>query len=68
MRKPSPVTDARNLRGELKRETAERQMWQRNVVMLRGQLTKAQQDATEWKCRFDALLARVPMKPLEPGV
>ena len=33
--------------------------------ILRGQLTKAQQDAAEWRKRFDDLLARVPLKQID---
>lgn len=64
MAKASPTND-RAMRRELKIYREECGQLRRDLQEARGRLTRAQQEAAEWKQRFDALLMRVPMKPLE---
>ena len=58
MRKPSPETELRNLRRELKEATQLKNDYQREAMILRGQLNKSQAETGEWKRRFDSLLAK----------
>jgi hypothetical protein len=57
-RKPSPETELRNVKRELKEEIALRNQYQREAMALRGQLNKSQAETGEWKRRFDMLLAK----------
>ena len=59
-RKPSPETELRNLRRSQNRldKLAVHLSSERDRYRIRA--TKAEQEAAEWKQRFDALLARVP--------
>lgn len=59
-----PTTEIRNLRAALRRESyAAREERQAAIVATR-RLAKAEQDAAEWKARFDALLARIEPRSL----
>lgn len=60
MRKPSPETELRTLRREVKRLLSYRLDAEQTMAIQRGQITKAQQETAEWKRRFDALLERTP--------
>ena len=69
MKKPSPATELRALRHDLRLSRRAETIRQdeaialrRELLQLRGQLTKAQQDTAEWRDRFDALLSRVPQR------
>lgn len=57
-RKPSPETELRALKRELKDARALRDEYQREAMILRGQLNKSQAETGEWKRRFDTLLAK----------
>ena len=71
-KKPSAETQLREARIELKRARylevealGALNDVRSALVLARGQATKAQQEAAEWRKRFDDLLARVPLKPLD---
>lgn len=63
-RKPSLETEVRNVKRELKVEIARRNEYQREAMVLRGQLNKSQAETGEWRRRFDMLLAKA--KSFEP--
>ena len=70
-KKPSAETQLREVRRELKHarnavlEAVRGADDARTALLItRGQVTKAQQDAADWRKRFDDLLARVPLKPI----
>lgn len=59
-KQPSDATTIRTLRRDLRSEhEISRRLTQENHV-LRGRLTKAEQETAEWKRRFDLLLSRTP--------
>lgn len=60
-KKPSAETEVKRLRAELKRAVAHSNDLAQKLMESRGQRTKAEQQAAEWRLRFDALLARVPV-------
>jgi hypothetical protein len=63
-RKPSPETECRYLRAELRRETNAHSTTKADRENYRIRATKAEQELAEWKRRFDALLLRTPeVKP-----
>ena len=71
-KKPSAETRVRSIKVELRgAHRASRANLElanaarREAFILRGQVTKAQQDAAEWRKRFDDLLARVPLRSIE---
>lgn len=57
-RKPSPETELRTVRRELKEARSLKDEYQREAMVLRGQLNKSQAETGEWKRRFDMLLAK----------
>lgn len=57
-RKPSPETELRNLKRELRDTLGRMHEYQREAMVLRGQLNKSQAEAGEWRHRFDMLLAK----------
>lgn len=60
MRKPSPATENKTLKRDLKLARAEASHYRLQMTVAEGRLTKAQQETAEWKRRFDALLANIP--------
>lgn len=63
-RKPSPETEVRYLRAELRREQKLHGHTKMDRDGYRTRATKAEQECAEWKRRFDVLLARTPeIKP-----
>lgn len=65
-RKPSPETELRNLRRQWRDAVAEKNEYQREAMILRGQLNKSQAETGIWMRRFDALLAKC--KGFDPTV
>lgn len=59
-RPPSPATEIRTLKRELKAATADAAEYRLQARFAEGRLTKAQQEVAEWKRRFDTLLANIP--------
>jgi len=57
-RKPSPETELRTLRRDLREMTAHKAEYQREAMALRGQLNKAQAETGEWRRRFDQVLLK----------
>jgi septal ring factor EnvC (AmiA/AmiB activator) len=66
-RKPSPETELRNLRRQLRETQATKDQYQREAMVLRGQLNKSQAETGEWKHRFDQLLSRAKSFDVPPG-
>lgn len=64
-KKPDAETELRVIRSQLRRVLEALTVSNQDRKMLCGQVTKALQDAAEWKRRFDDLLARVPLKQIE---
>lgn len=64
MKKRSAETELRDIKSQLRAAQAELTALRQEVAIARGQRTKAQQDAAEWRARFDALLARVPVSAM----
>jgi FtsZ-binding cell division protein ZapB len=64
-KQPSAATALRNLRRDHADASRQVQELRRELEISRGQSTKARQEAAEWKARFDALLARVPVTAME---
>lgn len=64
MGRPSVETQLRTVRSELTASMRQVIELRRELDIARGQRTKAQQDAAEWKARFDALLQRVPVQAI----
>lgn len=69
-KKPSDTTKMLSLRREmthlardLRMERERAQMAMRQQIIYRDRATKAEQDAAEWKRRFDALLAHPIFQP-----
>ena len=62
--KQSPQSLIRELKDVVRNEREAAGRYARELEIARGQLTKARQETAEWKQRFDALLARVPLKGL----
>lgn len=60
---PSPETQIRNLKRQLKAMTADMAEYRLQARVYEGRLTKAQQECAEWKKRFDALLAHGIKEP-----
>lgn len=58
MRKPSPETKLRTVKRELREVTSLRNDYQREAMILRGQLNKAQAETGIWERRFDAMLSK----------
>ena len=58
---PSEATQLRNLRGDFKVVAAERLKAERERDIWRGRATKAEQEAQEWKARFDLLLSKAEL-------
>lgn len=72
MRKPSPETELRTVKRQLREELALKHQYLREAMELRVQLNKAYAEAGEWKHRFDTLLAKarsfdVPQEPKHDG-
>ena len=63
MRQPSPQTELRNLRRDLKRTEEDLRAVKQAAEAYRSRATKAEQETAEWKRRFDLLLARTPEEP-----
>lgn len=59
-RKPSPETQLRSARTELKQALADRARALTMCQDFRTRATKAEQECAEWKARFDLLLKRTP--------
>jgi hypothetical protein len=59
---PSDVTLLRTIRAEYKRLHTEFSQLQRVCNSYRSRATKAEQEAAEWKVRFDILLRREDVK------
>lgn len=57
-RKPSPETELRSLRREYREVLQSRDAYQREAMVLRGQLNKAQAETGVWQRRFDELLSK----------
>ena len=57
-RLPSEATQLRNLKAQLKRAEADISALMSKRDEYRARATKAEQDASEWKARFDTLLER----------
>jgi len=57
-RKPSPETELRNVKRLLREAEALRSQYQREAMVLRGELNKAHAETGEWRHRFDTLLAK----------
>ena len=57
-RKPSPETELRNLKRELREAVSLKNQYQHEAMVLRGQLNKSQAETGEWKRRFDMLLTK----------
>jgi hypothetical protein len=57
-RLPSPETQLRTMRALLKRTQSDLATAKQQASEYRARATKAEQDATEWKQRFDILLRR----------
>lgn len=55
-RKPSEKTQLANARREINRLGNDLAMWQRESSRYRTRATQAEQEAAEWKVRFDKLL------------
>lgn len=67
-RKPSLETELSNVKRELRKTASLKDEYQREAMILRGQLNRAQAETGEWKRRFDSLLSRaksfdVPTSP-----
>ena len=58
---PSEATQLRTARRELKEAKKEIVMLVRDRNEYRARATKAEQEATDWRSRFDQLLAREPI-------
>ena len=58
MRKPSPETELRTVKRDLRETSARLEQYQREAMILRGQLNKSQAETGEWKRRFDLLLQK----------
>ena len=58
MKKPSLQTQHRALKAQYKRTFDALQAANASVATYRNRATQAEQDAAEWKRRFDVLLAR----------
>lgn len=58
MRKPSPETELRTVKRQLREAIDLKNQYQREAMVLRGQLNKAYAEAGEWKHRFDMVLAK----------
>jgi hypothetical protein len=59
-RKPSDATVVRRLRADLNRAESDKNTLNANCLQWRARATKAEQEAAEWRKRFDALLERTP--------
>lgn len=57
-RTPSPATELRNLKSRLKLEEAAYSSLSKERDVYRTRATKAEQEAAEWKRRFDLLLEK----------
>lgn len=57
-RKPSPETELRNVKRELREAIELKNQYQREAMILRGQLNKSQTETGEWRYRFDTLLSK----------
>lgn len=57
-RAPSEATQIRTLRAELKRAHNETLAARNQCAEYRARATRAEQEAAEWKARFDILLRR----------
>lgn len=55
---PSAETALRNLKRQFKAEQDARANWERQYAAMRIRATKAEQDASEWRRRFDLLLEK----------
>lgn len=60
-----PETEIRNLKQNVKILTATVDAMRAERDLFRSRATKAEQDAAEWRKRFDALLARVPLRSMD---
>lgn len=58
MRKPSPETELRTVKRELREVTELKNEYQKEAMILRGQLNKAQAETGIWERRFDAMLSK----------
>lgn len=62
-RKPSPETELRTVRREIKRWKAGYDERVKDCTAFRLRAIKAEEEAADWRKRFDLLLARTPAKP-----
>lgn len=60
MRKPSPATELRQLKRAFKEVGLALVSAKATAEQYRVRATKAEQEAKEWKQRFDTLLANIP--------
>lgn len=70
-RKPeTQIREARRMALEAQQRATEhansRRAAESELLRVRGKLTQAEQQAAEWRQRFDTLLARVPIAPIRP--
>lgn len=63
MRQPSEKTQLLRLRREANRFSIERAGLQSQIAGYRTRATKAEQEAAEWKARFDQLLKVTTQRP-----
>ena len=59
-KQPSEATQLRTLRTTLKLAQMERAEAERQCAVFRARASRAEQDASEWKKRFDLLLEKSP--------
>lgn len=57
-RKPSPETELRTLKRQLREAMELKGQYQSEAMILRGQLNKSQAEVGEWRRRFDTLLSK----------
>jgi len=65
MKEPSDKTKLRTMRLERDRARSEWTELKRSHDAYRARATKAEQEAAEWKARFDRLLERLEVKAIE---
>lgn len=58
MRKPSAETELRTVKRQLREITDLKNEYQKEAMILRGHLNKAQAETGMWERRFDAMLSK----------